>query len=211
MSALDAAVALYRSADPAVRWHVRLRRALSCLEAVEAALPRAGAVLEVGCGHGLFTNYAALASPERRVLGIDIDPRKLAAARRTARAGVRFEEGDARTPPPGPFDAIVIVDVLYLLDEAGQAGALDALARTLRPGGVLVWKTQVDRPRWKFWITRGQEWLVTRAGLTAGASLTFLSRERALALLDAAGFRDVEARGFPGRIYTDVLYVARAS
>ena len=90
--------------------------------------------------------------------------------------------------------------------QSGEAGERDIV----RPGGALVWKTQEDRPRWKFWITRGQEWLATRAGLTAGASLTFLSRERALALLEAAGFRDVEARGFPGRIYTDVLFVARA-
>lgn len=210
MSALGTAVALYGGQDVATRWHVRIRSALSCLEPVEAALPRAGAILEVGCGHGLFTNYAALASPERTLLGIDIDPRKLAVARCTERAGVRFEEGDARTPPPGPFDAVVIVDVLYLLDEAGQGRALAALRRTLRPRGVLVWKTQEDRPRWKFRLTQGQEWLATRAGLTAGASLTFLSRERSLALLDAAGFRDVKVCDLPRRVYTDVLYVAHA-
>ena len=57
------------------------------------------------------------------------------------------------TLPEGPWDAIVIVDVLYLLDKAGRV----RIARRLRraacaQGGVLVVKETDVVPRWKHWV-----------------------------------------------------------
>ncbi len=210
-SALDRAVARFDDIAEARR-HVRIRRALSRLEDVEALLPKSGEILEIGCGHGLVSHFLAYAAPDRRVHGIDIDPRKIEAARRTLAGvtNVRFELGDALKLPPGPYDAAVVVDVLYLLDAAGQEAAVAAARRALKPGGVFVWKAQENHPKWKFFITKGQEWLATRLGLTAGNSLTFLPRPAAIAMLEKAGFRDIRAVEMPGRLYTDVIYVARA-
>jgi 2-polyprenyl-6-hydroxyphenyl methylase/3-demethylubiquinone-9 3-methyltransferase len=55
-------------------------------------VPGEGALLEVGCGHGLFANAAALSHPGLEVLGVDPDPRKIRWADATvgARRNVRF-------------------------------------------------------------------------------------------------------------------------
>lgn len=209
-SALDQAVELFDGADPAVRRHVRIRRALSRLEDVEAATPREGRILEIGCGHGLVTRYLVAAAQGRTVHGFDIDVRKIAAANALPPdPRATFAVGDALAPPAGPYDAAVVVDVLYLLPAELQRRAIEATFRVLEPGGVFVWKSQENRPLWRYWITKGQEWLATSLGLTAGSSLTFLSREAATEALAAAGFKDIEALPMCGRLYTDVIYRAR--
>jgi SAM-dependent methyltransferase len=86
-------------------------------------------VLDVGCGNGALAADVA----RRRgavVLGIDAD----AAAIRAARAlhavpGLTFVEGDARRPPGGAFDVVILSNVLEHLD-ARVEFLRDTLART---------------------------------------------------------------------------------
>jgi SAM-dependent methyltransferase len=208
MEPLAAAEARYAGADLRSRWPVWVRRRISGFRPVEARLPRAGEILEVGCGHGLFSHFAALAAPGRRLVGVDVDARKIEVAQRTAWARARFLPGDALDPPAGPWDAVVIVDVLYLLDAAAQARALAAACRVLKPGGLLVWKAQ-EPAGWKHALALIQEWLATRSGLTAGRSLTFLPRAAAVRYLEEAGFVEVCAEPVLGRIYSEVIYTAR--
>ena len=210
--ALSAAVALFDGHPSAAKWHVRIRRLLSRLEDVAALVPASGNSLEVGSGHGLVSLYLALAAPGRTVLGVDIDAPKVEEARRagTVDGRVRFEVGDALALPHASFDAVVIVDVLYLLDEPGQAAVLEGVRRVLKPGGRLVWKAQDQSPAWKYRLTKTQEWITTTIGLTAGRSLTFLPRARALELMTRSGFKDAAAHPMKGRIYTDVIYTGTA-
>jgi len=64
------------------------------MPAIEAEVPRRGRVLDLGCGHGLFSLLLAATSPERQVTGVDVDGDKLGLARRAAEAlgldNVRF-------------------------------------------------------------------------------------------------------------------------
>ena len=113
------------------------------LEAMEAALPaRLESALECGCAEGHFT--ARLAARAGRVTSVDIS--SIALARAKSRAPqARYEEGDLLTWAPGedgPYDAVVLGDVLYYLDRPGVAAEFDAFfgraASWLRPRGRLI-------------------------------------------------------------------------
>jgi 2-polyprenyl-6-hydroxyphenyl methylase/3-demethylubiquinone-9 3-methyltransferase len=203
-------LALYDDSPTIDRLFVRARAFLSDLATLERHAPRAGAILDLGCGHGLVANLLALGSPNRDVTGIDIDAEKIASARRTvgARRNLRFLVADATTYNGGPYAAITVADVFYLIPPQLQRDLLAACARMLAPDGVLIWKSQVRHPRWKYAITRGQEWLMTTLGPTQGHGLYFLDTDESLDALRAAGLRAIALTLRSWRPYTDVLFLA---
>lgn len=207
------AVALFAApgVSRSTRLHTRLRWWWCPLGAVDAAVPAVGDVLEVGCGHGLVALHLALSSPARSVTGVDIDEAKIveavaASGRLTpGTASVRFEAVAAgyRPGPGDAWDAVVMVDVLYLLAEADQRELVEAAAATIRPGGAVVLKEMALEPRWKLAWNRFQETLATkvfRITESVGAGLTFVPPVEMAGWLAGAGL-DVETRrvdrGYP--------------
>jgi 2-polyprenyl-3-methyl-5-hydroxy-6-metoxy-1,4-benzoquinol methylase len=214
--AARAAMAAYRTAPVADRLHV-LVRWLSCpFPPVVDVLPCTGRVLEVGCGHGLFSTYASRRLPDVEVHGVDIDADKVAVAARSAAtspARVSFAVAESGVLPEGPWDAVVLVDVLYLLDEAGQRALLESCAARLAPGGVLVVKDMALRPRWKVEVNRLQETLAVRVlGITAGsAHFAFVDPDERARWLQAAGLVGVRSRRLDrGRAHPHHLLVGQA-
>lgn len=176
----DRVFELYEGAPKRDRLHVKGRWKSCPVEVVHRAVPNRGRVLEVGCGHGLVSAYLALAAPDRAVTGVDIDDRKIEVAAaacanlRDNEAQLSFRHEPAGDVPPGPWDAIVIVDVLYLLSRSAEQALLGACVAQLAPGGVLVLKETDVRPRWKHWLAKGQEVVATKVvRITEGADLAF--------------------------------------
>ncbi len=100
-------------ATPAARAHAAIRWASAPLARIESLLPRGGSVLDVGCGHGVFSLYAALRSSSRVVTGVDIDAAKIELGRRAVeRLGVAdrvmlTEVTAAWLPPADGFDGVI--------------------------------------------------------------------------------------------------------
>ncbi len=184
-------LSLYAGASPATRAHVRVRWATCPLRAVAAQLPGQGRVLELGCGHGLLSLYLALTAPERLVVGVDVDERKIEVAQRAAEAvpNCRFEVTPPGDVPRGPWAGIVIVDVLYLLAPQTQRWLIRACLDALGPDGVLVVKEMGRSPRWKARWNRTQETLAVRLlRITAGeGEFHFLAPEELAAAMGTTG------------------------
>lgn len=190
-----------------MRLHVNLRWRSCPFVAVAEHVPTSGPALEVGCGHGLLSCYLALARPARRVVGIDVDEAKIDVARRAGEraaghgADVRFAVAGPGELPAGPWAAIAIVDVLYLLPHDAQRQLLSECARRLEPGGVLAVKEMDVSPRWKAVLTTAQETLAVRAlGITRGEHIGFTPPADLALWLQEAGLAVDHLplhRGFP--------------
>ncbi|MFM7063819.1 MAG: methyltransferase domain-containing protein [Actinomycetes bacterium] len=188
------ALAVYRTEHLATRVRAWGRWTTAPFPAVESLVPEVGDVLEVGCGIGLVAVDLGRTGPGRRVLAVDVDPVRAEVARRAAaRAGVDDRVRVEVVPPdwapaPESADAVVVVDVLYLLGRTDALELLDRLVAALRPGGVLVVKEMAARPRWKAAWTRAQETVAVRGlRVTAGRTVELVPVEDLAAHLAARG------------------------
>ncbi|MFF2143597.1 methyltransferase [Kitasatospora sp. NPDC058190] len=100
-------------------------------------------VLDVGCGHGATGFELAVRHPGAHVWAQDW-PEVLAAAsehaeRRGVADRVSYLPGDAFTAPlGGPYDVVVVANLLFHFDRAQAARLLERLTGVLAPGGRLV-------------------------------------------------------------------------
>jgi 2-polyprenyl-3-methyl-5-hydroxy-6-metoxy-1,4-benzoquinol methylase len=205
------ALALYADAPPSARLHVRARHWLCPMERIAERVPLDGRVLDVGCGHGLFSNLLALESPRRQVVGVDPMASKIAVAVRAARnlPNARYVVGTADTIAERGYDVVTILDVLYLLPPAAKLALLERSRALLAPDGLLLLKTNDRAPRWKYLWARTEEQAMTTLGLTEGQGLYFYSAAENQALLAAAGFQAEVIRLDTWLPYPHVLFVAR--
>ncbi len=133
-------------------------------------------MLHVGCGVGYYTAIAAAAMPGGNVVGVELEPRLAALARRNlARTpNATVVSGDGSTLAGGPFDAIFV-----------NAGATEPLALwldALANGGRLLVPLTVALPRPG--LGAGHMLLITRRA--GGFEARFTS---AVGIFDCAGAR----------------------
>lgn len=192
-----ATLARYDGESKGTRLHTRVRWRSCPFEPVAEVVPKHGRILEIGCGHGLFSTYLALEAPERTVLGTDVDGDKIHAAQRAADGidNLTFRPDEPGQFPEGPWDAVCIIDVLYLIDREGERQLLATAAEHLAPGGVLVVKEMGTTPRWKFrWMALQERLSVQILRITEGHDLTFVPPPELAQWMTEAGLIDVAHR-----------------
>lgn len=206
----DRVLAAYRDAPRRERLHVAGRWRSCPFEALEAHVPRAGRVLDIGCGHGLFSLHMALASPQRQVTGVDVDRKKIELARQAAKSAqltnVQFEVAEPRDLPSGTWDAVTVVDVLYLLGLDQASRLVTAAAGTLAADGVLLIKEMDERPRWKYRLNTVQELVATRVvRITAGDHVQVVPPAVIVAAMEKSGLVVERHRLDRGRLHPHLL------
>jgi SAM-dependent methyltransferase len=186
-------------------FYLRTRWRLCPFEVVESHVPRKGRILDFGCGYGMLSNFLALKSPQRQVLGIDLNKARIEVAKRSSkgRPEVCFQLGDVRDFQGIPFDAVVMTDVLHHIDEANVRVLLRIIRSCLSDHGTFV-VLDVDRaPFRKFYAT----YLIDRL-LNLSRSLHYRSQNLLIHLLGQSGFRVHQAipadQGLP---LSDVIYL----
>jgi SAM-dependent methyltransferase len=165
-------------AEDAMWWfrglHANLLAALRN-ERVEAA-----AILDAGCGTGGFLARLAATFPGATTVGLELDPDAAGVARRKSGCPVCVGSVERLPFADGRFEAVVSADVLC---HAGvdEQGALAALRRSLRPGGILV----LNLPAYR-WLYSGHDAAVANARRYGRHEVELMLRE--------SGFARVRAR-----------------
>ncbi len=192
-----------------VHWKMKLDPVFNVLDSV---VPRAGFVLDLGCGYGVATHWLACFTDGRSFLGVDYDEDKIRVACRTApeHPRIRFEVQNILDWEYPACDTILLLDVLHYWTPDKQQIILDKARRALRPGGRLILRDaaraedQAHR-RVNFW-----EKIATRIGHNQTVEgLHFQTRAELEAMLQRAGFTDWKLQRGAGRD-SNVLLVAPA-
>jgi ubiquinone/menaquinone biosynthesis C-methylase UbiE len=139
--------ALFGGAAGAMR-----RRALSLLaRAWRERDHRGAAVVDLACGAGAFLSDLAAAFPRARLIGADLSPAYLEAARRAV-PGAVFVQAKAEQLPfaDASLDALTSVYLFHELPPKVRAMVAAEIARVLKPGGLLAFADSIqpaDEPR----------------------------------------------------------------
>lgn len=150
-------------------------------------------LLDLGCGHGVFLALTKRARPDLEVIGLDLSPEKIEAAREAfGHSHVPFQElavRDIADFPSQSVDIITIVDVLYLVPLDKWDDILRRCYKCLKPGGRLLLKEMDRSLAWKFAFLYLEETLAVKVlGWTMGKNFTFPSPEEVRFRVERAGF-----------------------
>ncbi len=176
-------LAVYADASVAFRTFLVHRWWHAHLSDLERCVRTSGTILDLGCGHGIFTNLMALRSPTRTILALERNPVKAAFARGRV-ANVTVENRDITDADLPEVDVVTMTDVLHHLrsfDE--QDKALDAATRILAPGGQLIVKEITKSRPVRYRLT-----LILDMLAFPGERFFFRRHEQFAAALDSRGF-----------------------
>lgn len=170
---LSAAARRLYTTGPALRRKLQHFRPYICpFEHLLPHIPQGAAVLDVGCGGGLF--LALLADSGKlegggRGVGFDISAGAIEMAQRMVEraplvAGMlQFQTLLATDAwPQGDFDVVSMVDVMHHIPPSAQQIAFEQAALRVRPGGVLLYKDMADRAGWKSIANRLHDLVLAR-------------------------------------------------
>jgi SAM-dependent methyltransferase len=170
---------------------------------VERVRPRER-VLDVGSGKGELAYDVAVRSGAE-VVGIDVKPESIAFAReRFAHARVSFVEGDALdTVPAGPFDVVVLSNVIEHLDS--RVELLRRIVAELRPDRVLI-RVPAENRHWHVPLRRelGLPWF------SDPSHVVEYDEARLRGELEAAGLEAIEVRSCWGELWAEARPASNA-
>jgi len=201
----------YRNCGLAIKLYLRIKLRICPFQALETYFPRAGKVIDLGCGNGVFSNLLKLGSPSREILGFDLDPKKIKTAREVHKEipGLEFRVSNITDMDYPMSDVISMIDVLYLIPYPRQEAMLRKCHGALTKGGVLILKDMDTQPRWKYLWNIFQETLAVKIiGFTHGNKLYFRTRSEYLRLLEGIGFRVRPISLDKSYWYPHVLFIA---
>ena len=178
---------------PHARWYVTGKVASDPLyPAVLRALQGTAApLLDLGCGMGVLSFYLRAHGFLNPIHGMDYDPRKIEAARHVLQnspaENLTFAQGDAREGLPAHLGSVTILDILQYFPPDEQARLLTEAASRLSPDGVLVIRSGLDTPGWRFRFTRWNDRMANRLHWMQALPVHYPTAESLTTTLTAAG------------------------
>lgn len=175
---LHAVLALYEHLTFPEKCYLAVRFTSCPIDELPHYLPQKGRVLEIGCGSGINLAVIHLLRPELELHGCDIDPKKVALAQKLSiPAKITGMQTLKRS---NSWDAILIVDVLYLMPHQKVQELLKQSLAKLSAHGTLVIKEMSEKPVWKNSWNKFQEHIslrVTKMTASEESEQDFVSTE----------------------------------
>jgi uncharacterized protein (DUF2062 family) len=188
-----------------VRWKLRLDRIFGFLAAEDLG---SGTVVDLGCGYGMALSFAAFADKRRRLVGCDLDARRIAVARQALSAlDADLKVADVRGLDLPPAGLILILDVLQYLPAHEQLALLKRCCSALLVEGKLILRVHdSERGLWSA-ITMAFDRLMFACGRAGVRPLTLSAAEYRGALAKAG--MQVKERRFRNRLpLAHILFIA---
>lgn len=105
---------------------------------VEKLVPQSGIIVDLGCGEGIFSNFLAISSNKREVIGIELDEKRIKVANRGV-SNALFRQGDANKTALPKNDCVIIFHVLHHLESlSSQERIIDKCIKSLKDNGKLI-------------------------------------------------------------------------
>ena len=157
-------------------------------------------LLDIGCGIGLLGQYLHAQGHAQPYIGLDHDPRKIAAGQRAVqRAGLdavmRLQQADVAELPPQQGH-VALLDVLHYLPAARQPTLLRDAARHLSPQGLLIIRNVLREANWRFHATRVEEFFLHVSGWIPGGAQHYPSADEVRVPLEQAGLEVIRQLGW---------------
>lgn len=143
---------LYNS-DGFTGWFKKIRFWDAPYLEVEKLIPRVGTVVELGCGEGIFSNFLAVASAQRKIFSVDIDKNRIKEVDRGLK-NVIFKYGDATRMKIPKCNAIVMFHFLHHLTSfESQEKMIRSCFRSLGRNGKLIIVEVYVKPSLRYLIS----------------------------------------------------------
>lgn len=186
-------------------------------------LPSGGTLIDIGCGQGLMlallaeARQAAVARPwpanlpappqYDRMIGVEIRPKVAAAARAALANDAEIIQADVRSQALGPARAVLLFDVLHMLDRGQQDALLSSLAGRLDSRGVVLVRDADAAAGWRFLTVRAGNRLKAIAFGSWRQRFCFRTRTEWLTCFASHGFQaDVRSMG-EGTPFANLVFV----
>ena len=156
----------------------------------ESLMPKKGIIVELGCGEGLFSNYMALSSGKRKIIGIEIDKDRFKQANRKI-SNTEFLLGDATKTNIPQCDVIVMMHLLHHLRSfEDQERLIRNFRKKLKKNGKMVIIEVEPKLSWKYFLAWSADhflvpWLFEKR---IYSKIYFRKRKEWERLLEKAGF-----------------------
>jgi predicted exporter/SAM-dependent methyltransferase len=149
-------------------------------------LPSEGTILDIGCGHGVASAWMLARSDRLHLVGLEPDEDRATTARFVLGDRGTVHEGAAPDElPEVRAAAVVCLDVIHHLDDAGLAKTLAHVRKCLVPGGTAIFRATVPAPG----PTPFYRWVETRRLALARLVPHYRRREEIVKAMLAAGLR----------------------
>ncbi|MEQ9357375.1 class I SAM-dependent methyltransferase [Coleofasciculus chthonoplastes] len=169
-------------------------------------VPEKGKILDVGCGYGILDIYLAKTSPNRQVIGSELNSKRVKIASSVSRTIENvefFQENLLQGDKPEKFDGVVLIDLLHHITSIQQQQLLQAVANILKKDGQLIIKDMDTKPAFKFYWN-----LVHDKLMTGFERLNFIGHQELIVKLEEQGFNVSFKKKINHPLYAHYLLIA---